>query len=338
MWKKNKNNEFNRSASLPTRSKNRPPIFGPSTSEDDSGLSPEERDKRIHAALKQIKELAISAKEKYKKERNKHKQTGAYLMDCQTLIETSIPNLKRLLGISTHEEQRAREQSLAEEEKFRHNTNRDLRKWNSGFNEKKKHEDELHNLHNRYGKELENVQKKHESALRRLREMEKSVQSLEAEKENLLTRLSQVAGAKLRDNNPAISDLSDPNRPLKLIEKINELYDNEWTDAMEILETDTNEQMSIENLLKILQKCFGVCQHYAHHQLTTIRKAIELDEEFRPDTVLVGKCAKDMQKSISTWMLTDSSLLMYGIMFQIRLVKLQKNADHLLTNVCNIVG
>lgn len=28
-----------------------------------------------------------------------------------------------------------------------------------------------------------------------------------------------------------------------------------------------------------LQKCFGVCQHYAHHQLTTIRKAIELDEE-----------------------------------------------------------
>ena len=72
----------------------------------------------------------------------------------------------------------------------------------------------------------------------------------------LIRRLSQVAGAKLRDNNPAISDLSDPNRPLKLIEKINELYDNEWTDAMEILETDTNEQMSIENLLKILQVKF----------------------------------------------------------------------------------
>lgn len=28
-----------------------------------------------------------------------------------------------------------------------------------------------------------------------------------------------------------------------------------------------------------LQKCFGVCQHYANHQLTTIKKAIELNEE-----------------------------------------------------------
>ena len=28
-----------------------------------------------------------------------------------------------------------------------------------------------------------------------------------------------------------------------------------------------------------LQKCFGVCQHYAQHQLTTIRKALELDEK-----------------------------------------------------------
>lgn len=39
-------------------------------------------------------------------------------------------------------------------------------------------------------------------------------------------RLSEVAGARLRDKNPGISDLSDSNRPLKLNEKIGGmLYD-----------------------------------------------------------------------------------------------------------------
>lgn len=40
-------------------------------------------------------------------------------------------------------------------------------------------------------------------------------------------RLSEVAGARLGDNNPRISDLSDPNRPLKLNEKMSELNDIE---------------------------------------------------------------------------------------------------------------
>jgi hypothetical protein len=46
-------------------------------------------------------------------------------------------------------------------------------------------------------------------------------------------RISEVAGARLKSNNPAITDLSDQNRPSKLAEKFSELYDNEWTDAAE---------------------------------------------------------------------------------------------------------
>lgn len=40
-------------------------------------------------------------------------------------------------------------------------------------------------------------------------------------------RLSEVAGARLRNNDLGISNLSDPNRPLKLNEKMSGLFDNE---------------------------------------------------------------------------------------------------------------
>lgn len=72
-------------------------------------------------------------------------------------------------------------------------------------------------------------------------------------------RLSAVAANRLRDNNPGIADLSDPNRPIKLGEKASEIYDNEWTDALENLEklrkaTETNydEEKDVQLLLSIL--------------------------------------------------------------------------------------
>jgi hypothetical protein len=46
-------------------------------------------------------------------------------------------------------------------------------------------------------------------------------------------RLSSIAGDKLMKGNPAIADLGDPNRPMKIAEKYGELYDNEWTEAMD---------------------------------------------------------------------------------------------------------
>jgi len=49
----------------------------------------------------------------------------------------------------------------------------------------------------------------------------------------LFFRLSSLAGDKLTKGNPAITDLEDPNRPMKIAEKYSELYDNEWTDAID---------------------------------------------------------------------------------------------------------
>jgi len=45
--------------------------------------------------------------------------------------------------------------------------------------------------------------------------------------------LSKLAGDRLVADNPNITDLSDKNRPTKLGEMFNELYDNEWTNAFE---------------------------------------------------------------------------------------------------------
>jgi hypothetical protein len=49
------------------------------------------------------------------------------------------------------------------------------------------------------------------------------------------TRLSKLPANKLTDNNTAITDLSDGNRPTKLGVLYSELYDNEWTDAYDAL-------------------------------------------------------------------------------------------------------
>ena len=68
-----------------------------------------------------------------------------------------------------------------------------------------------------------------------------------------LFRLSAVAGDRLRNNNPGITDLSDPNRPMKIAEKFTEMYDNDWTDSMEALE-DLNipEEKCVEILLHLV--------------------------------------------------------------------------------------
>ena len=50
-------------------------------------------------------------------------------------------------------------------------------------------------------------------------------------------RLSKLTGDKLTLDNPNITDLSDPNRPTKLVEMMAELYDNEWTGAFEAFQS-----------------------------------------------------------------------------------------------------
>ena len=70
----------------------------------------------------------------------------------------------------------------------------------------------------------------------------------------LLIRLSEMAGLKVVDNNPNIQDLSDTKRPMKLAEAFGELYDNEWTDALEELQKrNVAEKEAISQLASTLK-------------------------------------------------------------------------------------
>lgn len=70
-------------------------------------------------------------------------------------------------------------------------------------------------------------------------------------------RLSKVAGEKLMDGNPNITDLSDVNRPTNLAEQFRELYDNEWTCAYEELQK-TSGMKAEEEIVKKLGKILKV--------------------------------------------------------------------------------
>lgn len=58
----------------------------------------------------------------------------------------------------------------------------------------------------------------------------------------LFSRLSKLAGDKLRQGNPDLADLSDPNRPTELGTRFSEIYDNEWSDAFEHMSFEDEEQ------------------------------------------------------------------------------------------------
>ncbi|XP_062621108.1 uncharacterized protein LOC134282719 [Saccostrea cucullata] len=89
-----------------------------------------------------------------------------------------------------------------------------------------------------------------------------------AKVEELTTRLSSYVSKQLKDGNPNIADLSDKNRPTKLGEKFEQLYDNEWSDAFEILKsTLKDEDKVVQILVDITQKVHEFCCDFAPQQL-----------------------------------------------------------------------
>ncbi|XP_063416155.1 uncharacterized protein LOC134697800 [Mytilus trossulus] len=113
---------------------------------------------------------------------------------------------------------------------------------------------------------------------------EETIRVMKREKDDLQTRLSSVAGEKLTKGNPSITDLGDPNRPMKIGEKYGELYDNEWTDAMENIKIvkeyypdmkdNETEEIIIRHLQRLLKCCYGECLWKAEDQIQTLGKAL----------------------------------------------------------------
>ncbi|CAC5382386.1 unnamed protein product [Mytilus coruscus] len=143
------------------------------------------------------------------------------------------------------------------------------------------------------------LQTENKNGLERLTEAEKCVRLLTQEKSDALTRLSDIMGTKLRDNNPAITDLNDPNRPMKLGDQFSELYENEWTDAfsdiVDCKNLNLTEIETIAVLLDMLKEVYNICLEDIEEQLSGHKKLVQgfSDDEIEPFL----KTAKELVKT-----------------------------------------
>lgn len=130
---------------------------------------------------------------------------------------------------------------------------------------------------------IENVESVTFQLQKRLEEMKhkagtykKEISMLQKEKEDILNRLSQYSSAQLTHDNPNVTDLSDANRPTKLADQFSELYDNQWTDAFDVLKEKYrfDEEKTISGLLFILSQAYDFCLDYSATQERDIMIAL----------------------------------------------------------------
>ncbi|KAK3582887.1 hypothetical protein CHS0354_009693 [Potamilus streckersoni] len=125
--------------------------------------------------------------------------------------------------------------------------------------------------------ELQKATIKVENLTQELENLRDQTQKLDYEVNTLRTRLSELVGAKLTNNNPAITDLSDPDRPTKLAEKYSSLYDYQWTDAFAELAKSNpkaSEKDLTGQLLNILTDGFNFCEKVRQDQVKKLEQLL----------------------------------------------------------------
>ncbi|XP_063413463.1 uncharacterized protein LOC134695910 [Mytilus trossulus] len=99
------------------------------------------------------------------------------------------------------------------------------------------------------------------------------------EKDEALSRLSKMAGQKLTEGNPAITDLGNPNRPAKIGERWASLYSDEWTDVFEEIiqkneKQDNKDETPEKHILKIVDWCYKKCTEIFNSQNTLMHEKV----------------------------------------------------------------
>lgn len=89
-----------------------------------------------------------------------------------------------------------------------------------------------------------------------------------------IQRLSKFASQQLTAGNPNIADLSDKHRPTKIGEFYSELYDNEWSEAFEVIKplvyphaTEDPDTEYFEEVLRILKNILMVKKNLMCHAM-----------------------------------------------------------------------
>lgn len=132
----------------------------------------------------------------------------------------------------------------------------------------------------------------------RQRDQSRLIEQQQKEIEELKTRLSKVAGEKLRENNPVTVDLSDINRPTNLADRFSELYDNEWTKALDDLNSVKEEhgEGNIKLLADILEATFQYCKKLSMDQFQDLWEKTLFPMKTVPEWLHVSKA---LQKEAS---------------------------------------
>lgn len=142
------------------------------------------------------------------------------------------------------------------------------------------------------------------------------VLALEAITRRENTKRKEVEMAKIKQNNPHFTDLSDNNRPTKIAERYSQMYDNLWTDAHEELTTLYNqhakgERTAVLDLAVILKAAFDFTSKHVNTQVERIahqtrelmidpcsdsQQETDVSDPFRHDKLLgqfASVCIKD---------------------------------------------
>ncbi|KAL4230973.1 hypothetical protein ACF0H5_011346 [Mactra antiquata] len=99
-------------------------------------------------------------------------------------------------------------------------------------------------------------------------------------------RLSKVLSNQITDGNSDIADLADENRPTKLAERYLQLYDNQWSDAIDSL-SKHDDKTAIEMLLDILVKARQYCEEKSEKLTNSLTMDITMStslESFMKET------------------------------------------------------
>ncbi|XP_053399062.1 putative leucine-rich repeat-containing protein DDB_G0290503 [Mercenaria mercenaria] len=164
------------------------------------------------------------------------------------------------------------------------------------------HRKKIENRETEQNKDAREKEKKLADLKDQLQKTLAKLHDTETELDETKTRLSKAMGDRLTDNNPNITDLSDRNRPTKLAERCAELYDNQWTDAFDILEEYFNaEENVIEALLQILQDVMTFCITKAREQVEELGRNLKFSDQPGNGDVSadVHKLLKDCRRAVA---------------------------------------
>ncbi|XP_052722120.1 uncharacterized protein LOC128193003 isoform X2 [Crassostrea angulata] len=131
-----------------------------------------------------------------------------------------------------------------------------------------------------------------------------------SEIEDLTTRLSQAASRSLMHNNPNIADLSDKNRPTKIGERFEQLFDNEWSDAHEILKSTISEREIYIILIEVVKDVYKFCKNALQQQILNIKEKLEKqirEPKFEEDKKEFVAAAPGEKDDMLSWMCEKSA-------------------------------